>query len=157
MSAQEKGTPEADRKRKRKFTERELQILIEEVHKEHDKLFGKSSMQVPEGHKRKIWLRIQELINAIGVTSRSIDDLKKRWYDLRKVAKERVSERRKHAAKSGAGVSTVPAPTALDLLVESTLQPETISGIGNVDSSATTSRKQGKMHPLHADSPPQFT
>ncbi|XP_078504368.1 uncharacterized protein LOC144762942 [Lissotriton helveticus] len=141
---QQKEKEAGEHKRKYKFSERELEVLIEEVTKDHDKLFGQNSLHLPESQKRQIWLVIKERINTIGVTQRSIEELKKCGYDLRKRAKERLDDRIKQAKQNGGGISTAPVPTALDLLVESTLQPESVSAIGDADSSARAGNRQGK-------------
>lgn len=139
-------TPEKERKRQKKFSEKQLELLIEGVVRSHDKLFGKQSLQVPESEKRKLWLGMQRKINAVGIAQHSIADVRKRLYDLRSHAKERVAERLAEAKKTGGGPSTQTTPTAMEDLVESTLQPEAVVGVTTIDSSAPPSTSQGKMH-----------
>lgn len=146
MDAAAAGKSATARKRKIKFSERELEILIEEVVRSHDKIFGKNSLQVPESEKRKIWHRIQRKVNAVGVMHREIDDLKKRWYDLRSRAKERVAKRLKEAGKTGGGQSTMSGTTPMEELVESTILPEAAQGVTQLDTSGAASTSQGKMH-----------
>ncbi|XP_078540254.1 t-SNARE domain-containing protein 1-like [Lissotriton helveticus] len=141
-SSSEKEQPE--RKRKIKFSTMELQVLVEEVVKEHQKLFGKLSLTVAESAKRKIWLDIQAKVNAVGVTPRDIDDLKKRWYDLRSLTKKQIAEQHKQANKTGGGKNRAPPLTDQEELVGSTIEPESVSGLGDADSSARAATKQGE-------------
>ncbi|KAJ1100789.1 hypothetical protein NDU88_005864 [Pleurodeles waltl] len=126
------GTP---RKRKLKFSERELEVLTDECCQHYDKLFGKAALNVPEATKRQLWQDIQDKINSLGVSHRSIDDIKKRWYDLRSRTKERVAERLREMRGTGGGPSSVPPPTPLEERVEETLEQEAVSGFGDLDTS----------------------
>ncbi|KAJ1120930.1 hypothetical protein NDU88_009077, partial [Pleurodeles waltl] len=126
------GTP---RKRKLKFSERELEVLTEECCQHYDDLFGRAALNVPEATKKQLWQDIQDKINSLGVSHRTIDDIKKRWYDLRSRTKERVAERLREMRGTGAGPSSVPPPTPLEEMVEETLEQEAVSGFGDLDTS----------------------
>lgn len=112
----------------------------------HKLLFGKKSLHVPESQKRKIWLDVQAKVNAIGVTQRSIGYLRKCWYGMRLRSKDKLATRLAEAKKTGGGTSTVSEYSPLEELVESTLQPESISGVADIDSSDTPNTRQGKKH-----------
>ncbi|KAJ1204850.1 hypothetical protein NDU88_000288 [Pleurodeles waltl] len=126
------GTP---RRRKLKFSERELEVLTEECCQHHDELFGRAALTVPEATKKKLWQDIQEKINSLGVSHRTIEDIKKRWYDLRSRTKERVAERLREMRGTGGGPSSVPPPTPLEERVEETLEKEAVCGFGDLDTS----------------------
>ncbi|KAJ1203508.1 hypothetical protein NDU88_007293 [Pleurodeles waltl] len=72
----------------------------------------------------------------MGVSHRGIEELKKRWYDLRSRTKERVAERLQEMRGTGGGPSTIPPPIPLEERVEETLEPQAVSGIGELDTSA---------------------
>ncbi|XP_069059335.1 myb-related transcription factor, partner of profilin-like [Pleurodeles waltl] len=129
-----------DRKRKLKFSEQELEVLTEEVVRNHDKLFGKNSLQVPESEKRKLWLEIQTKICTVGVAQRSVEEIRKRWYELRSRAKERVASRLQEARSTGGGPPTQTPSTPMEDMVESTLLPEAVSGVTDIDTSGTPSK-----------------
>ncbi|XP_078533875.1 uncharacterized protein LOC144820106 [Lissotriton helveticus] len=78
---QEQQEGEAARKRTLKFSEAELETLITEMVPNHDILFGRSSHKVPETRKRRIWEGIQAKVNALGVTHRTVEVLRKRCTD----------------------------------------------------------------------------
>ena len=89
---------------------------------------------------------MQNRINAIGVTHRTIEEIRKRWYDLRSRTKEKVAERLKHARGTGGGPPEVPPPTPIETMVETTLEHEAVAGFGVIDSSApTTSRGKCRL------------
>ncbi|XP_078503560.1 uncharacterized protein LOC144762291 [Lissotriton helveticus] len=135
-AANSEGGPSAEkRKRKQKFFEREVETLVEEMACNHELLFGKQAKYVPEVRKRKLWLEIQEKVNAVGVIPRSIDEIKKRWYDMRLRAKEKLAERLKEANKTGGGTANIDQPTPHEELIESTIQHESVSGVSAIDSS----------------------
>ncbi|XP_078502870.1 t-SNARE domain-containing protein 1-like [Lissotriton helveticus] len=144
MESQDSQREVADRKRKLKFSTGELQVLVEEVVKHHTQLFGKQSLQVAEAVKRKTRLGIQAKVNAKGVTTREVDDLKKRWNELRIITKKKLAAQKKEASVTGEGRSRAPALTDLEQLVESTLEPESVFGTRDADSSARAATKQGE-------------
>ncbi|XP_078521787.1 uncharacterized protein LOC144791029 [Lissotriton helveticus] len=133
MENQEAEGP--SRKRKVKFSDKELEILIEEVTDRHEQLFGKLSHKVPDAVKRNMWLNIQSKVNAVGVAHREICNLQKRWYDLRSRAKEKIAERIKSANRTGGGPPKDTPTTPLDDLVEGTLLTEAVVGVINIDTS----------------------
>ncbi|XP_069061954.1 myb-related transcription factor, partner of profilin-like [Pleurodeles waltl] len=134
-------TGSAGRRRKLKFSDKELEVLTEECCLHHSKLFGKAALSAPDTEKKMIWQQIQERINAIGVSHRTLDEIKKRWYDQRSTTKERVAEWLREMRGTGGGPSTVPPPTAMEAMVEQTLEPEAIIGRGEVDTSAPETSK----------------
>ncbi|KAJ1218878.1 hypothetical protein NDU88_006449 [Pleurodeles waltl] len=122
-------------KRKLKFAEKELEVLPDECCQHHDQLFGRAALTVPETEKRELWQKIQDKVNSLGVSHRSVEELKKRWYDLRSRTKERVAEWLREMRGTGGGPSTVSPPTPLEERVEETLEPEAVSGMGDLDTS----------------------
>ncbi|XP_078501330.1 uncharacterized protein LOC144755859 isoform X2 [Lissotriton helveticus] len=130
---QQQQEGECARKRKQKFSE--LEALIQEMVPNHELLFGKKSLKVPETRKRRISAEIQQKVNAVGVTHRSVDELRKRWYDLSQLSKEKLAARLEQSRHTGGGTSTVSDSTPLEELVEGTLQPEIMMGMADQDSS----------------------
>ncbi|KAJ1115298.1 hypothetical protein NDU88_003524 [Pleurodeles waltl] len=98
-------------------------------------------MSVPDTQKKIIWQQIQEKINAIGVSHRTLEEIRKRWYDIRSGTKEKVAERLREVRGTGGGPSTVPPPIAMEAMVEQTLEPEAVIGMGEVDSPAPGTSK----------------
>ncbi|XP_069089312.1 myb-related transcription factor, partner of profilin-like [Pleurodeles waltl] len=143
-NVKEKG----DRKCKLKFSEQELEVLTEEVVRNHGKLFGKNSLQVPKSEKRKLWSDIQTKICAVGLAQPSVEEICKCWYDLRSRAKERVASRLKEARRTGGGPPTQTLSTPMEDMVESTLLPEAVSGVTEIDNSGTPSNSKDDENPV---------
>ncbi|XP_078524907.1 uncharacterized protein LOC144797982 [Lissotriton helveticus] len=104
----------------------------------HELLFGRKSREVPESRKRRIWEEIQHKVNAVGVTPRSVEDLRKRWYNLCLRSKEKLAARLEQSRITGGGTSSVSDCPPLEELVEGTLQPESVGGVADLDSSDQT-------------------
>ncbi|XP_078529626.1 uncharacterized protein LOC144807903 [Lissotriton helveticus] len=143
MAQDAAGASSSGRKRKIKFSEQELEHLIEGVTKDHNRLFDSNSRKVQEADKRRIWLRIRAKVNAVGVTQRSVDELKKRWYDLRGRAKEKIAERLGEQLATGGREPTVPPNTPLEDQVEETINPQACVGMTQLDSSRPTQDTPG--------------
>lgn len=70
-----------ERKRKEKFNEDELGVLVTEMQLNNAKLQKKTT--TPR-EKSAIWNSIANKVNAVGVTKRSVGDIKKRWQDIKR-------------------------------------------------------------------------
>lgn len=151
--ANQSESQKSSQKRKPKFSSTELQVLVEEVVRVHRQLFGKLSLNVPDSTKRRLWSVIAQKVNAVGVTPRSLDELKKRFYDIRSLTKRKMAEIQKQAGVTGGGRNPAPPLTELEELVSSTIERESVTGIGTLDSSARATAT-GKRH-AHQDTPYQ--
>ncbi|MGH0130191.1 UNVERIFIED_CONTAM: hypothetical protein FKN15_053989 [Acipenser sinensis] len=104
MSEKEQQSPLGARKRKEKFSEEELRVLTTEVTQHEMELFGKASANVSYATKEAIWSSIVEKVNAVGVTRRTVNQVIKRWQDLRRRTKEKLARQHRHAAGTGGGL-----------------------------------------------------
>ncbi|XP_078520492.1 uncharacterized protein LOC144785108 [Lissotriton helveticus] len=64
-----------------------------------------------------------------------INNLQKRWYDLRSRAKEKIATRTKSAKKTGGGTPRDRPNTPLEDLIEGTLTTEAVIGVIDIDTS----------------------
>ncbi|XP_061486319.1 myb-related transcription factor, partner of profilin-like [Rhineura floridana] len=81
-------------KRKPNFTLQEIDILMSEVLKYEQLLFGAASTNVNAYEKQKIWWRITNKINAAGRNQRDIGEVKNRWRGLRRRANDKITRHR---------------------------------------------------------------
>ncbi|XP_034623663.1 myb-related transcription factor, partner of profilin-like isoform X3 [Trachemys scripta elegans] len=81
-------------KRKPNFTLQEIDILMSEVLRYEQLLFGASSTNVNAYEKQKIWWRITNKINAAGRNQRDIGEVKNRWRGLRRRANDKITRHR---------------------------------------------------------------
>ncbi|XP_061869627.1 myb-related transcription factor, partner of profilin-like [Colius striatus] len=112
-------------KRKPNFTLQEIDILMSEVLKYEQLLFGAAASTVNAYEKQKIWWRITNKINAAGRNQRDIGEVKNRWRGLRRRANDKITrhrqERQGPAARShgragngdGNGNGSGPGPPEL--------------------------------------------
>ncbi|KAM6295085.1 uncharacterized protein AAHN32_011075 [Aegotheles albertisi] len=101
-------------KRKPNFTLQEIDILMSEVLKYEQLLFGAAASTVNAYEKQKIWWRITNKINAAGRNQRDIGEVKNRWRGLRRRAGDKISRHRQErqappvrpAGRAGTGTGT---------------------------------------------------
>ncbi|XP_028651807.1 myb-related transcription factor, partner of profilin-like [Erpetoichthys calabaricus] len=89
-----------ERMRKHKFTEAELDILIEEVTQKEDILFGLQGNCMTTYEKNKIWVEIAHRLYAASGMQRTVSEIKRRWQDLKRRTKQKVEDARCHMSKS---------------------------------------------------------
>ncbi|XP_069098374.1 myb-related transcription factor, partner of profilin-like [Pleurodeles waltl] len=166
-SANQDGDEQAgSRKRNLKFSEKEIEILIDECYNDHDLLFGKPSITVSQGKKKKIWLYMEAGMNAVGVMQCSLKEIGKCWYNLMLRTREKVATRLPESRATVRGPSRVLHPTDLETLVEGILEPETVVGFGQIDTSTSgpdpsppqgtpsIEQRQGEVHGPHPQQEP---
>nr|XP_028590546.1 t-SNARE domain-containing protein 1-like [Podarcis muralis] len=88
-------------KRKPKFTLQEIDVLMSEVLRYEQLLFGAATVNAYE--KQKIWWRITHKINAAGRNQRDIGEVKNRWRGLRRRANDKIARHRLLQRQAQAG------------------------------------------------------
>ncbi|XP_075455505.1 ankyrin repeat domain-containing protein 16 isoform X2 [Ascaphus truei] len=122
------------RKRKRKFSPEELEILAEELSQNHKLLFGSQNSMAAATWKQEKWAEVLARINAQGVTHRTVTDLKKRWHDLRRKARTKLAQiHRETRQTGGGGRGEATELTNVEEMAARTLGPEFIHGVGGFD------------------------
>ncbi|KAM5164880.1 uncharacterized protein ACMZJ9_007302 isoform 2-T2 [Mantella aurantiaca] len=84
-----------------KFTEKELDVLVDLVLENYPKLFGKESDITPSVAKNAMWQAIANEVSTVGVASRTSDKVKKRWKNAKRKMNEKLSEAAAHVAETG--------------------------------------------------------
>ncbi|XP_062480839.1 myb-related transcription factor, partner of profilin-like [Pezoporus occidentalis] len=108
-------------KRKPNFTLQEIDILMSEVLKYEQLLFGAAASTVNAYEKQKIWWRITNKINAAGRNQRDIGEVKNRWRGLRRRANDKITRHRQERQgpaprappRPGTGTGSGPGPPEL--------------------------------------------
>ncbi|XP_063297989.1 uncharacterized protein LOC134586415 isoform X2 [Pelobates fuscus] len=96
-----KPSPSHGAHRVRKYTDRELEVLVNMVMENYPKLFGKESATTTVAAKDAIWQAIADGINALGVDFRTTEKVRKRWMNAKLVMKRKVKEAAQHEAETG--------------------------------------------------------
>ncbi|XP_044136592.1 myosin-binding protein C, slow-type isoform X16 [Bufo gargarizans] len=123
-----------DKQEKPKFTDKELELLVDSVSKHGPQICGVQSAKTTKAEKSKIWAEIQATVNAKGGNNRSIADLKKEWNALKKHTKDKILKNKK---ESNADNSVEADPTKdlsnLEKLVEAMIQLQEQEGIPDTE------------------------
>nr|XP_020865435.1 PR domain-containing protein 11 isoform X1 [Phascolarctos cinereus] len=96
-------TSMTERKRKPKFSKDELDILVTEVTRNEAVLFGRETMRLSHADRDKIWEGIARKITSVSQVPRSVKDIKHRWDDLKRRAKDKLAAMQKSLSGPGGG------------------------------------------------------
>ncbi|XP_037122803.1 uncharacterized protein LOC119132034 isoform X1 [Syngnathus acus] len=104
-----------NRKRKMKFEVMELAVLVEEANKHIGEL---QERNLNINRRNAIWETICKKVNAVGKTSRTPDEVKKRWQDIRRRTKEKMANNKSAANKTvgGSAAQDIPLSAILEQL-----------------------------------------
>uniref|UniRef100_A0A3Q2YZZ1 Myb-related transcription factor, partner of profilin-like n=1 Tax=Hippocampus comes TaxID=109280 RepID=A0A3Q2YZZ1_HIPCM len=123
-------TLEENRKRKMKFGVMELAVLVEEANKHIGEL---QQRNLNISRRNAIWETICKKVNAVSKTRRTLDEVKKRWQDIRRRTKEKMAQNKSAANKTvGGPVQDIPLSAILEQL-QLTFCDENIIGIEEFD------------------------
>lgn len=119
-----------ERKRKKKFTAEELEILTKEVSKNENIFKGP---HVSASRKNRVWENIAVKVNAVGHDKRSVEELKKRYQDLRRRTKEKIVLTRRSEARADSGQADTADSTQTEENVQASFSESQLSGVPGVD------------------------
>lgn len=120
-----------ERKRKPRFSEREVDIMVERIYENADILFSRFSDTLTSKKKKIAWGSIVESVNATSFVHRTTEEVKKKWEDLKRVVKRRAAEVRKDRSRTGGGPSSVEPLSSTEELVVSLLGEARIYGLAD--------------------------
>ncbi|XP_005993316.1 nuclear apoptosis-inducing factor 1 [Latimeria chalumnae] len=114
------------KKRKMNFSEREVEIIVEELEKQKHVLINHFNAGVSLLAKNSAWLDILKRVNAVTTCHRELAEVKKKWSDLktevrRKVAQVRVAMEGEGDVASAPVILTPMQQRICNLLGEATI------------------------------------
>ncbi|XP_066568895.1 nuclear apoptosis-inducing factor 1 isoform X2 [Amia ocellicauda] len=92
------------KKRKMNFSEREVEIIVEEMEKQKHVLVNHFNAGVTHITKNNAWVEILKRVNAVTTCQRELAEVKKKWSDLKTEVRRKVAQAR--AAMEGTGDCT---------------------------------------------------
>nr|XP_055024057.1 nuclear apoptosis-inducing factor 1 [Misgurnus anguillicaudatus] len=92
------------KKRKTNFSEREVEIIVEEMEKQKHILVNHFNAGVTHIAKNNAWVEIMKRVNAVATCQRELAEVKKKWSDLKTEVRRKVAQAR--AAMEGTGDCT---------------------------------------------------
>ncbi|KAG8560412.1 hypothetical protein GDO81_014967 [Engystomops pustulosus] len=84
-----------------RFSYQENSVLISKVVENYDQIIGPKAIKVPKSRKKTLWISITDAVNAVGPHVRSVDVCKKRYHDIKRHVKKKLSEAEKHKKMNG--------------------------------------------------------
>uniref|UniRef100_A0A672YU27 Myb/SANT-like DNA-binding domain-containing protein n=1 Tax=Sphaeramia orbicularis TaxID=375764 RepID=A0A672YU27_9TELE len=142
---------EVTRKRKAKFNPTELEVLVDESNKYLHDLQQKN---LTLAQRTAIWEKICQKVNAVGRTVRTVDEVKRRYQDIRRRTKEKLAYNRLSANHTGEG--QVDPLTRIEEKVQVTFSDEQVAGIAEYDT-LDIKIEEGRCTVTHFSNPQQKT
>ena len=124
----------AEKKKSSNFNGREIEVLVDAISESKGLLFAKFGSMVTNAAKNEKWRQVTELVNSASDGEvRTVDAVKKKWYDIASKTKRKESSRRKEMTATGGGKGEV-VMTPEEVKVVEILGNEAIEGIsGGLD------------------------
>ncbi|KAM9735546.1 nuclear apoptosis-inducing factor 1 [Menidia menidia] len=101
----------AAKKRKMNFSEREVEIIVEEIEKQKHTLVNHFNAGVTHMAKNNAWVDILKKVNAVTTCPRELPEVKKKWSDMKTEVRRKVAQAR--AAIEGTSADCTPVPVIL--------------------------------------------
>ncbi|XP_041087712.1 myb-related transcription factor, partner of profilin-like [Polyodon spathula] len=149
------------RQRKERFTKQELDILLQEVEARRTIIYG-TKHRAPRATKvKEAWEQIAASMNgsSSGIR-RTAQECRKRFNDVRRRSKHKLSSARQAAVSTGGGPSTSQPLMSMEEIASSTLQRESVMGFGGQEAGLPSAdpiqQRRGEEYPTrlrHTDSP----
>ena len=127
-------------KKKMRFSNCEIEVLLNEVDHRKSVLFGSLSTGVTNKNKQLSWQFVAAAVNEVSSTPRSFSEIKKKWSDMKVDSKKRIAEYRQSVLITGGG-SGKPPPSPLDERVAGIIGEKLLSGIVPEDEGDTDAGK----------------
>lgn len=104
----------AAKKRKMNFSEREVEILVEEIEKQKHTIVNHFNAGVTHMAKNKAWGDILKKVNAVTTCPRELHEVKKKWSDMKTEVRRKVAQAR--AAIEGSSADSAAVPVILSAM-----------------------------------------
>lgn len=101
----------AAKKRKMNFSEREVEIIVEEIEKQKHTLVNHFNAGVTHMAKNNAWVEILKKVNAVTTCPRELPEVKKKWSDMKTEVRRKVAQAR--SAIEGTSTDSTPVPVIL--------------------------------------------
>ncbi|XP_069488728.1 uncharacterized protein [Ambystoma mexicanum] len=133
----------SDRQRKEKFTPEELIMLTSTLAANAVVVFANDMRREAIIKKKAIWDEVARKVSAVGTTTRSVKDCRKRWDDLRLRVQNILSVNRNLAMATGGGAESPLKMKEWEETCASTIGVEAIEGVGDMEHGVAISSDGG--------------
>ncbi|XP_075057101.1 uncharacterized protein LOC142143286 [Mixophyes fleayi] len=132
---------ERERQRNVRFSEEENDVLINSIMPHYEKLFGRLAARHSTAVKNALWREIVSAVNAISAYPRSVQNCKKRYADIKRKVKDKLSKIAKHKRSNGGGVPLNISFWPYERVMEKMISADIVAGVpGATDSGRMTDR-----------------
>ena len=151
---------DVDGKKKAKkpnFTREEISTLVTAIGNRKKEIMCKFEGGLGKVRQRNAWAAVREEVKETSRNERSVEELKKKWSDLRIEAKKKVGKYEAERRQTGGG-DAPHRPDEINFTVVDIIGPECVEGvIGGVDSSLQAGSSAGQQQAIHSQDSPTPT
>ncbi|XP_029622644.1 nuclear apoptosis-inducing factor 1-like [Salmo trutta] len=125
------------KKRKMNFSEREVEMIVEEIEKQKHILVNHFNAGVTHIAKNNAWIEILKKVNAVTTCPRELAEVKKKWSDMKTEVRRKVAQARAAIEETTTDCTPVPVIlTAMQQRICNLLGEATIISLPAGDSNA---------------------
>lgn len=117
-----------DAKRKKNFSNAEVEVLLQEVTKKRLILFSSVSSGCKVTEKKDAWNAITHAVNVVSGEKRTAEEVKKKWFDLKSETKKSIAKQRREMQTTGGG-QTCLEPSELEQRIGAIIGETALSGV----------------------------
>ena len=108
----------------RRWSNDEVEILVELVGNNYEFLTGSLNVSKTKSMVDQKWEELTANINSINAgPAFEVEQVKKKWFDTKSLAKKAVAEYKRECRKPGGGVNTAVTPTELQFKIANIIGP----------------------------------
>ena len=119
----------ACRKRKPNFSAQEIAIITQKFEENQVVLKSKFTNTNTNKMKQNVWEEMTVAVNAVGTAHRSVSEVKEKWTNLQRTAKNELSKFRKEQRKTGGGPPPKLPSKGTDKILELLKDTPSFSGL----------------------------
>ena len=120
---------EMEKARKTNWTKKEECTLIECIEIAGDSIRGSGNTAEINKKKKALWIDIAGKVNSVHASNRVIEEVKKKWNNLKLAAKSKVNASHREASRTGGGSNSAGVVEDVESLILSAEHGENISNV----------------------------
>ena len=117
------------RKRKPNFSAQEIAVITEKFEENQAVLKSKFTNTNTNKMKQSVWEEMTIAVNVVGTAQQSVSEVKEKWTNLQRTAKNKLSKFRKEQRKTGGGPPPKVPSQSTDKILELLKDTPSFSGL----------------------------
>ena len=115
-------------KRKKNFSSSEVEVLLQEITQRKKIIFSSLSAGCTNTNKKEAWEAVTRAVDAVSGEGRTIEDVKKKWFDLKCETKRTIAKFRREMQRTGGGTADTTPMSELDQRIGAIIGETALSG-----------------------------